>query len=471
MTEVPRIAAFVSHYAGHAVLRELLGMRAVLRVVLVATDDPESPCCNASARIWRYGWDDRLGQLVTRLAAEGGLEAFTGSVRREGGLLPRPVRGRAARRDHRHGVRAADPRAPARPRRAACLERASGRPGQAACRDRRPGAVRVGLSARGPLGPALRPPDDGSVRRRGRGGAVRPVPAAPGHPAGSRADARAPAPDGTRRGRAGAERLTRSVRPSAEGPTAPVGIPRRKELTMNDRTLTSIERINELWGIHVHHGRDATGDERCLAFAVGRRHLEIEDHEGLQFRVGVSFGHNPFTPEMATGFVPPPILPGRFVFGLHLIANKGHQLTIYDEWMDAREAGVCEDPEQALVLACSIVDAMPDERVLRVRPGIPRRQGAAEDFRPAPPRGFRGRARGRRSDHRVRPARMPDTPDSPRCEAPMPMYEVLSQRIYLVPPARRRRSRWRHHRPGLPVSRSRPSPAWIGRSRARPGMY
>jgi methionyl-tRNA formyltransferase len=87
MTEVPRIAAFVSHYAGHAVLRELLGMRAVLRVVLVATDDPESSCCNASARIWRYGWDDRLGQLVTRLAAEGGLEAFTGPVRREGGLF------------------------------------------------------------------------------------------------------------------------------------------------------------------------------------------------------------------------------------------------------------------------------------------------------------------------------------------------------------------------------------------------
>jgi hypothetical protein len=38
MTDVPRIAAFVSHFAGHAVLSELLGMRAVLRVVLVATD-------------------------------------------------------------------------------------------------------------------------------------------------------------------------------------------------------------------------------------------------------------------------------------------------------------------------------------------------------------------------------------------------------------------------------------------------
>ncbi len=84
MTEVPRIAAFVSHYPGHAVLRELLGMPAILRVVLVATDDPESPCCNTSARIWRYGWDDGLRRLVPRLSAEAGLEAFTGPVRREG---------------------------------------------------------------------------------------------------------------------------------------------------------------------------------------------------------------------------------------------------------------------------------------------------------------------------------------------------------------------------------------------------
>src|SRR3954447_25871643 len=87
MTEVPRIAAFVSHYPGHAVLRELLGMRAILRVVLVATDDPEGPCCNASARVWRYGREEGLRRLVPRLSADAGLEAFTGSVRPEGGLF------------------------------------------------------------------------------------------------------------------------------------------------------------------------------------------------------------------------------------------------------------------------------------------------------------------------------------------------------------------------------------------------
>ena len=73
---------------------------------------------------------------------------------------------------------------------------------------------------------------------------------------------------------------------------------------MNDRTLSNIERINQLWGIHEHRGPDAAGEGRCLAFAVGRRYLEIEDHEGLQFRLGVSFGHNPFTPEMAASFMP-----------------------------------------------------------------------------------------------------------------------------------------------------------------------
>jgi hypothetical protein len=133
---------------------------------------------------------------------------------------------------------------------------------------------------------------------------------------------------------------------------------------VNDRNSANLDRINELWGIHEHHGREATGDERCLAFAVGRRYLELEDNAGIQYRLGVSFGHNPFTPEMATGFVPPPVLPGRFVFGLHLIGIKGNQVALYDQWVDAREAGDCEDPEQAIHLARSIADSMPDEEYL-----------------------------------------------------------------------------------------------------------
>jgi methionyl-tRNA formyltransferase len=97
MTSVSRLALFVSHHAGHAVLGEALGMPGALRVVLVATDDPERPCCNTPARLWRHGWDEDLRQLVPRLAAEAGLDAFTGSVRRPGGEFHR--RFEAARPD------------------------------------------------------------------------------------------------------------------------------------------------------------------------------------------------------------------------------------------------------------------------------------------------------------------------------------------------------------------------------------
>ena len=129
---------------------------------------------------------------------------------------------------------------------------------------------------------------------------------------------------------------------------------------MNERISANLRRIDELWGIHERRDPNAAAEGRNLAFAVGRRYLEIEDHEGLQFRLGVSFGPNPFTPEMATGFLPPPVLPGRFVFGLHVIASKGRQLTLYDKWTDASAAGECEDPEQALAVARSIVETMPD---------------------------------------------------------------------------------------------------------------
>ena len=330
-------------------------------MVLVATDDPESPCCNASARIWRYGWDEGLRRLVPRLSAEAGLEAFTGSVRREGGLFhDRFVAARPdaiiamvfGQRIPEHlldlvGRRAwnVHPVVPGRP-----LAATGGpEPFEAAYRL---GARSVQLCIHQMTGAF----DDGEEVARSD-----PFPLPPATRPGAELMLEL-----QRRTAPLAAALVRSVLPGRfdhwrEGPTALAGIPRGKELTMNDRTLSQHRTHQRAVGHPRASWPRATGDERCLAFAVGRRYLEIEDHEGLQFRVGVSFGHNPFTPEMATGFVPPPVLPGRFVFGLHLIANKGHQLTIYDEWMDAREAGVCEDPEQALVLARSIVEAMPDE--------------------------------------------------------------------------------------------------------------
>ena len=133
---------------------------------------------------------------------------------------------------------------------------------------------------------------------------------------------------------------------------------------MLDRTNENLKRINELWELHAHRDSDVEDDGRCLSFTVDRRYLESDDYPGIQFRMGISFGHNPFTPEMKGGFVPPPVLPGKFVFGLHLIANQGRKLTIFDEWYDARESGDCQDGISALERASRILAEIPDEKYL-----------------------------------------------------------------------------------------------------------
>jgi hypothetical protein len=81
MTELFRVAAFLSHLHGAAVLDALLALRALLRVVLVATDDPLGNFCNAAGRLWRYGFDDELRLLVPRKASEAGIPVYTGTVK------------------------------------------------------------------------------------------------------------------------------------------------------------------------------------------------------------------------------------------------------------------------------------------------------------------------------------------------------------------------------------------------------
>ncbi len=76
-----RIAAFVSHACGLAVLDSLLSMPDLMRVVLIASDDPWNEVCNPPGRIWRYGRSTELCELVSRRAAEVGVEAYTGSVK------------------------------------------------------------------------------------------------------------------------------------------------------------------------------------------------------------------------------------------------------------------------------------------------------------------------------------------------------------------------------------------------------
>src|SRR5262245_51680067 len=98
---------------------------------------------------------------------------------------------------------------------------------------------------------------------------------------------------------------------------------------MNDRTPANLERINELWNLHA--GLEAaTGTEgRCLAFAIDRRHL---DRDGVEMRLGVSFGHNPSPARTKKGSLPISAPPSKFVFGIHLVGTKGNQLAIYDKW-------------------------------------------------------------------------------------------------------------------------------------------
>lgn len=76
-----RVAFFGSHVHGAAVLDTLLELNDLLRVVLVASDDPLGGLCNAARRLWRYGFDDDLRLLVPRLAARAGLRTHTGSVK------------------------------------------------------------------------------------------------------------------------------------------------------------------------------------------------------------------------------------------------------------------------------------------------------------------------------------------------------------------------------------------------------
>ena len=69
---------------------------------------------------------------------------------------------------------------------------------------------------------------------------------------------------------------------------------------MAKRANDSIKRINDLWGLHNPSGTAPADIDRCLAFAVDGRYVE---QDGVRYRLGVSFGGNPFTPADAAGFV------------------------------------------------------------------------------------------------------------------------------------------------------------------------
>lgn len=121
----------------------------------------------------------------------------------------------------------------------------------------------------------------------------------------------------------------------------------------------SIDRINELWRLHDPSETAPKATPPCLAFAVDGRFVE---QDGVRYRLGVSFGGNPFTPEDSVGFVPPPVVPGRFALGLHVVGTEGVRLDLYDQWYDAREVGPdVADPAEGLEAARAWLRSIPDE--------------------------------------------------------------------------------------------------------------
>ena len=155
---------------------------------------------------------------------------------------------------------------------------------------------------------------------------------------------------------------------------------------MKMQARTSLEAIDSRWRLHVHRDPQLQVDGHCVAFEVDQRYLVDKYEPDLKLRLGVSYGHNPFTPEMAGGFVPPPILPGQYVFGIHMIGNKGNQLTLYDQWYDAREAESFGQPDEAEATkrARAILQSIPDDRYLRSINGSRNdtRRLQVEEYRP-----------------------------------------------------------------------------------------
>jgi hypothetical protein len=130
---------------------------------------------------------------------------------------------------------------------------------------------------------------------------------------------------------------------------------------MSDHRQPIIDRMNEVWGLHERRYKAPGPEGRCLAFFIDPRSVEFE---GIEMRLGVSFGDNPVTPETKQGwFLPIPALPGKYVFGLHLVGTRDHKLAMFDQWQDAREAPAdCTDASEVERAARSILESISDDK-------------------------------------------------------------------------------------------------------------
>lgn len=130
---------------------------------------------------------------------------------------------------------------------------------------------------------------------------------------------------------------------------------------MSERKQPIIDRINEFWGLHERRYESPGPEGRCLAFFIDPRSV---DFEGIQMRLAVSFGDNPVTPETKQGrFLPIPAVPGKYVFGLHLVGTRGNKLAMFDQWQESCEAPAdCTDASEVERAARSILESISDEK-------------------------------------------------------------------------------------------------------------
>lgn len=78
-----RVAVFGSFYRGYYVLSELLApeLRDVIKVVGVATDDPNNKFVSAHKRVWQYPHTSAERDMVTVLAQQAALPVYKGAVK------------------------------------------------------------------------------------------------------------------------------------------------------------------------------------------------------------------------------------------------------------------------------------------------------------------------------------------------------------------------------------------------------
>lgn len=128
------------------------------------------------------------------------------------------------------------------------------------------------------------------------------------------------------------------------------------ELSKSARLEACVARINEMWKLHRPYPQPYEGAILCLAFAISSQYVKAE---GIEWRLGVSYGGNPCPLELGP-YVMWPAQPGKFIFGIHVIGTRGNKISIFDNWYDSRKAEDNLTGEQALQMANSILEGIPD---------------------------------------------------------------------------------------------------------------